>query len=450
MKERLSETRVRAARLPAEKDELMLSDGDGLYLRIRRSKADPDKTVRQWLFVWKAMGRTHKVGLGGAEEISLTSARTKADALRTRRDAGGTPTRDTADAELRTFSDLFELHERVRPPSPQRREVWDLYVAAAIGRTRLEDLGRRHIVGLLDDIVITGRRNVNAGGRYDMRRTAGKVFGLLKQVCDFGMSRGVLGNSPMAGMRRKDFGHQGIPRDRILSQDEVRELSARFALELRVGPKGREFNIPALHPGAQAACWFLIATCARVGELASMREAHLDRKNKTWTIPAEVAKNRREHVVHLSPFALKMIDAMKRLPTKPPGDKSPKPLDTIYWGGDSLTKALHDRQKLETKPAQDAAGKRAARSVLLLPAGPFTPHDLRRTGASLLQQLGVRSEVIEQCLNHTAPGIVKVYQRAELMDERRAAFDALGARLSELVNTVGIDRALERGERDAA
>lgn len=449
MKEKLSETRVRAARLPADKDEMMLSDGDGLYLRIRRSKADPSKTVRQWLFVWKAMGRTHKVGLGGAEEISLTSARTKADVLRTRRDAGGTPTADTANEQLRTLADLFDLHERVRPPSPHRRDYWDRHIANTIGRTKLEEFGRRHVVGLLDDIVISGRRAVNAGGRYDMRRTAGAVFGLLKQVCDFGMTRGVLASSPMAGMRRRDFGHQGIPRERILTEDELRDLSARCAVELRVGPKGREFNMPVLHPGAQAACWFLVATCARVGELAAMRESQIDRQKKTWTIPAEVAKNRREHVVHLSDFALRMVDAMKRLPTRPPGDKTPKPVDTIFYGADTLAKALRFRQH-EAVAKPGSSERRTARTVLLLPSGPFTPHDLRRTAASLLQHLGVRSEVIEQCLNHTAPGIVKVYQRAELMDERRAAFDALGARLDSLIDTTGIDRVLERGSRDAA
>lgn len=443
MKERLSETRIRATKLPHGKGEITLSDGDGLYLRIRRSRADPDATVRQWLFAYKTGGKVNKVGLGGAEEVSLAQARAKADVLRARRDAGGTPTRDSANAALRTFGDLFELHERVRAPAAGRRELWARHVSAPLGRIKLEDLSRRHVVGLLDDIAITGRRKVASGGRNDMRRTAGAVFGLLKQLTAFGVSRGVLQSDPMAGMKRKDFGHQGIPRERILSAEELAELSRRCGETLRVGPKGREFDIPALHPGAQAACWFLISTLARVGELAAMRESDLDLETGIWTIPAEVAKNRREHVVHLSPFAIRMIHAMRALPTKPRGETE-KPDDTIYWGGGTLAKALRDRQ---SPSSASPTAKRAARSVLLLPGGPFTPHDLRRTGASLMQALGVRPDVIEKCLNHTPPALVAVYQRDPLLAERRAAFEALGKKLSEIIDTTGIDRALERAAK---
>lgn len=443
MKERLSETRIRNTRLPPGTNELALADGDGLYLRVRRSRADPAATVRQWIFVYKTGGKVNKVGLGGYEEVSLTQARAKADTLRQRRDAGGTPTRDAANAALRTCDDLFRLHEQVRPAAAGRAELWERHCAGPLGRVRLEDLSRRHIVGLLDDIAIAGRRNVAAGGRWDMRRTAGAVFGLLKQITAFGVSRGVLASDPMTGMKRKDFGHQGVPRERILAVEELAELSRRAGEQLLVGPRGREFHVPALHPGTAAACWFLIATCARVGELAAMRMADLDLPGGTWTIPAAVAKNRKEHLVHLSPFALRMIGAMRRLPTRPPRPTS-KPADTVFLGGDTLAKALHDRQR---PPGAEKGTRRAVPSSLLLPGGPFTPHDLRRTGASLMQSLGVRPDVIEKCLNHTPPALVAVYQRDPMLAERRAAFAALGALLERTIDTSGIDRALARAER---
>lgn len=448
MKERLSETKVRQSRVPDGVSEVLLSDGDGLVLRVRRSRSDPARVVRQWLFRYKTGGKVNKVGLGGADAVSLAQARAKAEALRTRRDQGGTPTAATADSAIRTLADLFEHHEKVAHPAPGRREVWSRYVAAPLGRVRLEDVGRRHIVGLLDDIALAGRQNMMAGGRYDMRRTAGAVFGLLRQLMAFGVSRGLLGSDPMSGMKRREFGTQGRIRERVLSEAEITELSKRFALVLRVGPRGREFDTPAMHPAAQAAVWLLLATAARVGELAALRERDIDRKAKVWRIPATVAKNRREHIVHLSPFALKMIDALRKMPTKPPGETG-RPSDIVYWGGNSLAKALHDRQR-EPDAKSREEGKRAVRDVLLLDGGPFTPHDLRRSAASLMQHLGVRSEVIERALNHTAPGIVKVYQRAEMLDERRAAFEALGKRLAELVDTAGIDHAMTLANRRAA
>jgi integrase len=441
-KEKLTATGIERTKLPPGKAEVTLSDGDGLYLRVRRA-ADGRQVVRQWIFATKVGGKLRKVGLGGYEATPLAAAREKAARLRAARDAGGRPTASEANVSLRTFGDLYAHFERTQPAAAGREEAWRIWVEPALGRTKLEDLTRARLTGLLDSIAAEGRRRVAAGGNYDLRRTAGRIFNLLRQLTSFAATRGLLAADPMAGLKRKDFGHQGVPRERVLTAAEIAELSRRFARELRVGPPGREFTIPPLHPGAQAAVFFLLATMARVGELAAMTVSQIDFEKATWTIPAAVAKNRREHIVHLSPFALRMVEAMRRLPSAPPRGSS-KPQDTVFYGGDSLAKALHDRQQPE---GTQRAGRRAARSVLLLPGGKFTPHDLRRSGASLMQSLGVRSEVIERCLNHTPPALVAVYQRDPLLDDRRRAFEALGARLAEIVDTTGIDRALARAER---
>lgn len=444
-KELLSETKINRARLPADKNEMSLSDGDGLYLRMRRSRSDESKAVRQWLFVYKVGSSARKIGLGSYESVSLTAARLKADEQRKRRDAGAMPTHDSASGDIRTVGDLFARLQQVRTEGTEyRAQLWERHIEGRLGSIKLEDLKRAQIAALLDDLRVAGRRKTSRGIEQDMKRTAGAVFGLLKLITAFGVSRDLLSADPMFGMKRKDFGHQGLMRQRKLAPPELTELSQRFAQVLRVGPKGREFDVPALHPGAQAACWFLVATCARVGELSAMRLRDIDFDANTWTIPAEVAKNGRPHIVHLSPFALRMIDAMRRLPTKPRAG-SEKPADTIYWGGDTLAKALHDRQH-SPDGEQDRSGKRAVSSALLLPAGPFTPHDLRRTGATLMGELGVLPHIVEKCLNHTMPKLMQTYQLAEMLDERRDAFTRLGARLEELIQTTGIDRALSIAE----
>jgi hypothetical protein len=53
--------------------------------------------------------------------------------------------------------------------------------------------------------------------------------------------------------------------------------------------------------------------------------------------------------------------------------------------------------------------------------------------ATRMRDLGVSSDVIERCLNHKPQGIVAVYQRAELLPERRAAFEAWGRELERLM-----------------
>jgi len=55
-------------------------------------------------------------------------------------------------------------------------------------------------------------------------------------------------------------------------------------------------------------------------------------------------------------------------------------------------------------------------------------HDLRRTFASGLQQMGVTPAVIDKCLNHSAvvKGVAAVYLRSQYLPERKAAMELWG------------------------
>jgi integrase len=67
---------------------------------------------------------------------------------------------------------------------------------------------------------------------------------------------------------------------------------------------------------------------------------------------------------------------------------------------------------------------------------PFTIHDLRRTGATKLQQLGVPIPVTEAILNHVSGsrgGIVGVYQRHSYAAEKREALILWDETLARLV-----------------
>jgi integrase len=66
-------------------------------------------------------------------------------------------------------------------------------------------------------------------------------------------------------------------------------------------------------------------------------------------------------------------------------------------------------------------------------AEPFTPHDLRRTFASRLGDLGVAPHVIRACINHVEPGSLSVYLRSDFAPERIAATEAWAAELRRIV-----------------
>lgn len=50
---------------------------------------------------------------------------------------------------------------------------------------------------------------------------------------------------------------------------------------------------------------------------------------------------------------------------------------------------------------------------------PFSVHDLRRTGSTLLHETGFNSDWIEKCLAHEQKGVRAIYNKAEYADQRR-------------------------------
>ncbi len=80
---------------------------------------------------------------------------------------------------------------------------------------------------------------------------------------------------------------------------------------------------------------------------------------------------------------------------------------------------------------------RKARLDQLAGIEAWTVHDLRRTVASGLAQLGTDLVVIEKVLNHTSgtfAGIVGVYQRHEFAEEKRAALQLWADHVERLVD----------------
>lgn len=77
-------------------------------------------------------------------------------------------------------------------------------------------------------------------------------------------------------------------------------------------------------------------------------------------------------------------------------------------------------------------------------AGAWTPHDLRRTGATMMQQLGVSLDLIDRCQNHVMAGsrVRRAYLHHDYAAEKQEAWGRLGERLDVLLDSsAGIPKA---------
>lgn len=426
----LTERRLRAAALPAGKGEADLHDGGGLLLRLR--PAAGGQVRRSWLFVYQRGGSRQRIGLGSYPDVTLAAARERAARYRELLAAGiapagaATPAADPAAPLVpRTVDDLADrwlsdyIAHRRKDKGAAVRAALALHVRPAIGATRLVDVRKLHVLHIIDGLV-----------RQDKGRTARATLAMLRQMFRWGISRDYCATDPTAALVKAEFGAREQPRDRVLAPTELQALARHMQASRRGGPAGRQRTIPVVPLPAQAAAWVMLGTLARVGELSQARWEHVDFGAGTWRIPAENAKNGREHLVHLSPFAARHLRHLHVLaagsPWVLPGRDPREHLDVK-----AITKQLTDRQREQPRGPKGRATDAAA---LLLPGGRWTPHDLRRTGASMMRALDIAPAVIERCLNHVEQDkMVRTYQVDELLPQRKAAFDLLGQRLDALV-----------------
>jgi integrase len=218
---------------------------------------------------------------------------------------------------------------------------------------------------------------------------ANRLLAILKQLFAYAHKVGYLPDSELAPLTRDEIGGQEKPRERVLTDDEI-----------RLAWRAESDHAPLLR--------FLLLTAQRIGEAQKARWDHLDLEAGRWTIPAANSKNGKAHWVALSPAAVKVLEALPREEGR-----------ALVFGRASDT-------------AVQAWLRRWCERQKIAPA--FRPHDLRRTAATRMNDLGVAPHVVEKILNHSMQGVMAVYNKAEYADERTAAMQTWADELGRMVS----------------
>lgn len=279
-------------------------------------------------------------------------------------------------------------------------------VLPTLGAAVANAVRRGQVVAVLERIVERGSA-----------RQAGCVLADLRQMFRWAVTAGLVDADPTATLRKADFGGAPQARRRRLTDDEVAELASKM--------RGARLARHVRH-----AIWLMLATGARIGEIAHARWADIDIEARTWTLPAQYSHSGRPHVVPLSDFAMRHLSPEGEVRRSDvwvfPGRYASEALSPKALG-----KQIRDRQR-----GSHIRGRASGTTTLLLAGGAWTPLDLRRTAAALLAELGVRPDVIGACLDHAVRGDAqRSYHRLPTLDERRDALQRLGARLDSIERT---------------
>lgn len=382
-----------------------LHDGGGLYLRKRGASltwvlrlTDPANGAQQWhrLFPDNPSGTyPHK---------SLADARQEAHRLWTTRSGGVDPraerlrdieARQTAETSRRaalerrvSIQALFERWAKVdlaprltadgrrlgrKDGGSSTRARFERRVFPRLGDSAVEDVRRGDLLALLDSAKAEGKL-----------RTANVLLSDLKQMFRFALARDIIQRNPLDTVNKREVGGPPVERDRVLSIDEVRQLSDAL-------PSSE------LQARFAAGVWLILSTGVRVGELLGATWVDTDRDSEdlraigdqadvklgfvnlahgTWHIP--VTKNQRSHTIHLSDFAraqFKTLEVLRKSRNDVPKLLSPWVFSNDAGDGPvgvkTLGKQLSDRQRETKWPLR---GRSKSTMALCLPgaAGPRT------------------------------------------------------------------------------
>jgi len=321
--------KLTALKVDKEKRPGMHADGGGLYLRVTRDG------TKNWVFRFMLNGKARWMGLGPVHTVTLADARARATAHRRLRLDGIDPIEhrraEKQQAKLeasravtfKTCADSYIAAHSAGWRSAKHAAQWsatlEAYALPVIGGLSVQTIGTAEIAKVLEPIWTT------------KTETASRVRGRIEAVLDWAKAHGYrVGENP-ARWR----GHLDIL---LPARSKVRRVKHHAALHY--ADIGEFIAQLRKQEGVSArALEFAILTAARTGEVIGATWGELDVKEEIWIIPAERMKANKEHRVPLSPWALKIVqDIRKQLGADPapsafifPGIKTGRPLSNMAF-----------------------------------------------------------------------------------------------------------------------
>jgi integrase len=189
-----------------------------------------------------------------------------------------------------------------------------------------------------------------------------------------------------------------VARDRVLTDSELKLFWQAADREPLVGPLLK----------------LLALTGQRLGEVSGLRRSELSEDGTTWVLPAARAKNKRANAVPLSPMAQALIASVPNLTGS---DLIFSTTGVTPVSGWSRTKRRLDKTMLAL--AAHARGDK--RDAVI---APWRLHDLRRTVATGMAEIGIEPHIVEAVLNHVSghkASVAGIYNRAAYAEQKKAA-----------------------------
>jgi integrase len=369
-----------------EKDRIWFDDViHGFGIRVR------DTGSRSWIFQYKIAGRTRRLVIGATSAVKFALAREKAREHYLKVKDGRDPAAEKKMQVQRashTFGGLVERyldHQRGQLRPASYREVarhLERY-SASLHPLALDTVDRQIISERLGAIA----KNPGAITSNRVRSTMSAMF-------TWAMREGLALANPVANTNKRDE----VPRERVLRDSELGAIWHALG-------DGQYGTIVKL----------LILTGQRRDEIAGLRWSEIDFDRGIISLSGARTKNGRPHEVPMAATVRALLQAQERTERELVFGEGTGP-----FSGFSRCKAALDGRIAELNGALE----------------PWVLHDLRRSAATGMAEIGIQPHVIEAVLNHVSGhkgGIAGIYNRAQYSAEKAQALARWDAHIAAVV-----------------
>ncbi|MBN8440207.1 MAG: tyrosine-type recombinase/integrase [Pseudomonadota bacterium] len=380
----LTDTAVKA--LKPQRKLYKVSDRDGMYVVVQPSGAIVFR------YDYRLNGRRETLTLGryGPDGLSLARAREKLIDAKRAISEGRSPAQEKQHdkrrlKEAKRFGEFgekwFQESRMADSTRAMRRSIYERDILPTFRNRLLSEIAP-------DDLRMMCGKVKDRGAPA----TAVHVRDIVKLIFAFAILHGEKVANPADEVGPASIA-TFVPKDRSLSPAEIRVMLGQLE------------HVPTL-PTIRLGMKLFLLTMVRKSELQDATWDEVDFENAVWSIPKERMKRSKAHNVYLSEQAVDIFVALKTC-----AGNSRYVLPSRYDADAPMSRATFNR-------ITTAVVVRAKKEGL--PLEPFTVHDLRRTGSTLLNELGFNSDWIEKCLAHEDGRSSRgVYNKAEYEHQRR-------------------------------
>ena len=387
-----TEKAVERAKAAKTRVEFRIKDARNLVLRV-----SPTGT-KSWMFLFRhpASDVWRKKHIGDWPTFSLDKARDEARAYALEVKRGNDPTA----SDPLTFKELahkyLEHHARKNARAGQR-SAWTDEVDRLLKVDILPEIGSYRVEAIQKADITKVVSKVSERGSLDI---ADKVLGLARAIFVWGAGAGHNDTDPTLALKKQSVSK---PRSRTVKDGELRRLWNGIV------------TAPKLSPAIRDAMILQLLLAVRIAEVMGAAKSEVDLKRLVWTIPAERTKANREHALPLSPWAAEIFKA------------------AIERAGKSVWvfPSEYDDGPIRSKSASRAMLRLRKR----LKIDDLGTHDLRRTCATGLGNIGTSDEIISRILNHAPTTVTgRVYNHAKYEAPMRRALNRWSRKLKRAVD----------------